>query len=108
VHKAVDGKQRKIVHDMLPQRLSLSLVGASRRKVHGGGLAHTNGPFSQAPPAMQARRPVRAGAVEISQVLNTQTTCCTVADREIAETPIASRIGPRIGHSYRLADRFCL
>jgi len=39
VRKAVGGKHRKIVHDMLPQGLSLSLVGASRRKVQGGGLA---------------------------------------------------------------------
>ena len=31
-----------------------------------------------------------------------------VADREIAETPIAPRRGPRAGLSYRLADRFCL
>jgi len=37
VRKAVVGKQRKIVHDM-PPKTSLSLVEASRRKVHGGGL----------------------------------------------------------------------
>ena len=37
-----------------------------------------------------------------------QKTWCTVADREIAETPIASRSGPGAGHPYRLADRLCL
>jgi hypothetical protein len=37
VRKAVGGKQRKIVQEMLPPKVSPSLVGASRRKVHGGG-----------------------------------------------------------------------
>jgi hypothetical protein len=34
--------------------------------------------------------------------------CCTVADRESAETPVAPCSGRRTGHPYCLADRFCL
>ncbi len=44
----------------------------------------------------------------ISQALNTQVNCCTVPDREIAETLIAPLSGPRAGHHHRLANRFCL
>jgi len=54
VRKAVVGKQRKIVHDMLPPKTSLSLVGASRQKVHGGGLVYLNKRFRSASTSRQA------------------------------------------------------
>ena len=53
VRKAVVGKQRKIVHDMLPPKTSLSLVGASRQKVHGGGLVYLNKRFRSASTSRQ-------------------------------------------------------